>query len=76
MTTVRELYDLRAGEPVLEAELARSLEPDGKEWLFELFTALGPRPGQVVVDVAARDGRHLARLVREHDPVYVWEQHG
>lgn len=38
----------------------------GTEWLFEVFAALGPQPGQVVVDVGARDAKHTIRLVRDH----------
>ena len=66
MTTVQELYELWAGESELKAELQRSLEPRGTEWLFEAFAALGPKPGQLVVDVGARDARHAIRLVRDH----------
>ncbi len=66
MTTVRELYELWAGESELDARLGESLDPRGKESLFELFASLGPQPGQLVVDVGARDGRHLSRLVQEH----------
>ena len=66
MTTVQELYELWAGDSELRAELERSLEPRGREWLFERFAELGPRPEQLLVDVGARDGRHAIRLVREH----------
>jgi SAM-dependent methyltransferase len=34
--------------------------------LFEAFAELGPRPGQLVVDVGARDAKHAIRLVRDH----------
>jgi SAM-dependent methyltransferase len=67
MTSVEELYERWAGESELDVRLGESLDPRGKESLFELFASLGPEPGQLVVDVGARDGRHLARLVREHD---------
>ena len=77
MPTVQELYELWAGESELERELQRSLEPRGTEWLFDLFASLGPRSGQLVVDVGARDAKHTIRLVREHglraialDPVH------
>jgi SAM-dependent methyltransferase len=40
--------------------------PRGTEWLFDLFAELGPRPGQLVVDVGARDAKHAIRLVRAH----------
>ena len=36
------------------------------DWLFELFASLGPGAGDVVVDIGARDGKHLRRLVQEH----------
>ena len=67
MTTVQELYELwAAGESELQEDLKQSLEPRGREWLFELFAALGPQPGQLVLDVGARDARHAIRLVQEH----------
>jgi SAM-dependent methyltransferase len=66
MASVQELYELWAGESELDAELARSLEPRGTDWLFDLFSSLGPEPGQLLVDVGARDARHAIRLVREH----------
>ena len=67
LTSVRELYELWAGDRLSTSELARSLEPRGTDWLFELFASLGPKPGELVVDVGARDARHAIRLVREHD---------
>jgi SAM-dependent methyltransferase len=66
MATVTELYELWAGNSDLDSELARSLEPRGTDWLFDLFSSLGPEPGQLVVDVGARDARHTIRLAREH----------
>ena len=67
MPSVEELYgEIWAGEEALDAELDRSLEPRGTDWLFTAFAALGPEPGQLVVDVGARDARHTIRLVREH----------
>jgi SAM-dependent methyltransferase len=62
-TTVEQLYgDIWAGDaPTLE-----SLSPRGADWLFELFAELGPHAGQLVVDVGARDAKHVIRLVREH----------
>src|SRR5207244_1277664 len=66
MTSVQELYELWAGDSELDTELQRSLEPRGTEWLFDVFAALGPRPGQLMADVGARDARHSIRLVREH----------
>ena len=67
-TSVQQLYgELWADEDPLDAELAASLEPRGTEWLFAAFAELGPQPGQLMVDVGARDGAHAIRLVREHD---------
>jgi sarcosine/dimethylglycine N-methyltransferase len=66
MATVQELYELWAGDSELQAELKRSLAPRGRDWLFEAFAALGPQPGQLVVDAGSRDARHAVRLVREH----------
>jgi sarcosine/dimethylglycine N-methyltransferase len=66
MVSVQELYELWAGESELGAELAQSLEPRGTDWLFDVFRSLGPQPGQLLVDVGARDARHTVRLVREH----------
>jgi sarcosine/dimethylglycine N-methyltransferase len=68
MPTVHELYELWAGTEYadLKEELTRSLEPRGTEWLFELFASLGPEPGQVLLDVGARDAMHAIRLEQEH----------
>jgi SAM-dependent methyltransferase len=68
MTSVEDLYgEVWAGESALEAELKRSLDPRGTDWLFERFAELDPQPGQLVVDVGARDAVHTIRLVRAHD---------
>jgi SAM-dependent methyltransferase len=66
VTTVRELYERWAGEPEQDPRLGKSLDPRGKEWLFELFASLGPKPGEFLLDVGARDGRHFKRLVEAH----------
>jgi sarcosine/dimethylglycine N-methyltransferase len=67
MTSVQQLYgEIWAAEDGLEAELDRSLEPRGTDWLFEAFAALGPQGGELVVDVGTRDAGHTIRLVREH----------
>jgi SAM-dependent methyltransferase len=66
MPSVQELYELWAGDSELHVELQRSLEPRGKDWLFDAFAALGPRPGQLLADVGARDARHTISLVRDH----------
>jgi SAM-dependent methyltransferase len=67
-TTVDKLYgEFWADDsPALTAELEQSLNPRGTDWLFEAFAELGPRPGQLLVDVGARDAAHTIRLVREH----------
>ena len=67
MPTVQELYELWAGDSNLREELDRSLEPRGADWLFELFGTLGPRAGQTLVDVGARNAKHAIRLAQEHD---------
>jgi len=66
MPTVQELYELWAGDSELGDALNRSLEPRGLEFLFDAFAALGPRAGELVADVGARDARHTIRLVHEH----------
>jgi SAM-dependent methyltransferase len=64
--TVHELYELWADEAELNDALQRSLAPRGVDSLFEAFAALGPQPGQLVVDAGARNAVHTIRLVREH----------
>jgi ubiquinone/menaquinone biosynthesis C-methylase UbiE len=66
MPTVQELYELWAADSDLRDELDRSLDPRGLDSLFDAFAALGPKPDDVVVDVGARNGKHLLRLMREH----------
>lgn len=66
MVSVQELYELWAGDSNLRGELDRSLEPRGADWLFELFASLGPRAGQTLLDVGARDAKHAIRLEQEH----------
>jgi SAM-dependent methyltransferase len=64
MTSVEKLYgEYWAGESALGDE---SLNPRGTDWLFARFAELGPRPGQLLVDVGARDANGAIRLVREH----------
>jgi SAM-dependent methyltransferase len=55
MVSVQELYELWAGESELDARLKQSLEPRGTEWLFELFSSLEPKRGELLLDVGARD---------------------
>jgi ubiquinone/menaquinone biosynthesis C-methylase UbiE len=66
MVSVQELYELWAGESDLDARLKQSLEPRGTEWLFDLFASLGPKQGELLLDVGTRDAGHAIRLVREH----------
>jgi SAM-dependent methyltransferase len=66
--SVQQLYGeiWAADSPALAAELGESLDPRGTDWLFEAFAELGPQPGQLVVDVGARDATHAIRLAREY----------
>ena len=66
ITPVQKLYEVWAGDSELRDELGRSLDPRGTDWLFEVFAALGPGPGDLVLDAGARDAVHTIRLVREH----------
>lgn len=66
MPTVQELYERWADDAELREALARSLEPRGTDWLFDLFAELAPQPGEVVLDAGARDASHAIRLVRDH----------
>ena len=63
-TPVDKLYgEIWAGEsPDPDAPPAR-----GTTWLFDAFAALGPRPGQLVVDVGGRDAKHAIQLVQQHE---------
>jgi SAM-dependent methyltransferase len=66
VTSAHELYTHWAGDPPYDPRTAESLDPRGKEWLFELFASLGPKPGEFLLDVGARDGKHFKRLVEAH----------
>jgi SAM-dependent methyltransferase len=66
MPSVEELYEVWAADSELRDALAHSLDPRGTDWLFETFSALGPQPGDRVLDAGARDAKHAIRLVREH----------
>jgi sarcosine/dimethylglycine N-methyltransferase len=44
----------------------RAPSPRGTDWLFEVFAELGPKAGELVVDVGARDAKHAIRLAQEH----------
>jgi SAM-dependent methyltransferase len=65
MPTVQQLYELWADDSELRNALERSLEPRGFDSLYETFGALGPKPGDVVLDAGARDAKHAIRLARE-----------
>lgn len=65
MTGVQQLYELWADESEIDATLGRSLDPRGVDWLYGAFAALGPQPGDLVLDAGARDAKHAIRLVRE-----------
>jgi SAM-dependent methyltransferase len=67
VTSARELYKHWAGDPPYDPRLDESLDPRGTEWLFELFGSLGPTPGEFLLDVGARDGKHFKRLVETHE---------
>jgi len=66
MPTVQELYELWADESELRETLAQSLGPRGLDSLYETFGALGPKPGDLVADVGARDGRHSRELQQRY----------
>jgi len=68
MVSVQELYALWATDAYKELKetLGESLAPRGSGWLLELFAELGPQPGQLVLDIGARDAAHAIQLVREH----------
>jgi SAM-dependent methyltransferase len=64
MLSAQQLYELWAEDAELRGELQRSLDPRGLDWLFDAFAALGPRAGDTVADLGARDARHAIELVR------------
>ena len=66
MPTVHELYELWAADSELREELGRSLRPRGLDSLYETFAELGPKPGELLVDVGARDGKHAVELERRY----------
>lgn len=65
MTTAQQLYELWADDGELRESLRQSLAPRGTDWLFGAFAALGPQPGDLVLDAGARHAVHAIRLVRE-----------
>lgn len=66
MTSAKEVYAHWAGEPEQDPRLGETLDPRGTEWLFDLFASLGPKPGDFLLDVGARNGKHFRRLADEH----------
>ena len=68
MASVQELYELWATDAYAELKetLSRSLAPRGTAWLLQLFAELGPEPGQLVLDIGARDAIGAITLAREH----------
>jgi SAM-dependent methyltransferase len=62
-TSVDKLYGEIWADEDREVEAS---PPRGTEWLFDLFAELGPQPGQLVVDVGARNAKHAIRLVQQH----------
>jgi sarcosine/dimethylglycine N-methyltransferase len=68
MVSVQELYELWATDAYAELKetLGQSLAPRGSGWLLELFAELGPEPGQLVLDIGARDAIAAITLAQEH----------
>jgi ubiquinone/menaquinone biosynthesis C-methylase UbiE len=66
LITAQQLYEHWADEDALNEALGRSLEPRGLDSLFAAFAALGPQPGERLLDLGARDAKHAIRLEREH----------
>lgn len=68
MPSVQELYELWAtdGYAKLKDTVEQSLAPRGTDWLLELFAELGPKPGQVVLDIGAREAIGAITLARAH----------
>jgi ubiquinone/menaquinone biosynthesis C-methylase UbiE len=68
MPTVQQLYELWASNEYAELKesLEQSLAPRGTDSLLQTFAALEPQPGQLVVDIGARDALGAITLVREH----------
>jgi SAM-dependent methyltransferase len=62
-TSVEQLYgDFWADED----QNAPAPPPRGTGWLLDVFAELGPQPGQLMVDVGARDAKHAIELVQRH----------
>ena len=69
MPTVQELYELWASDAYAELKemLARSLEPRSTASLLETFAGLDLKPGQLVLDIGARDAIGAITLARAHE---------
>lgn len=66
MTTVVELFDdqwIEEGDELAEL-VSESLSPRGPEMLFDLFAEGSVRPGELVLDLGARDAAHAIELIR------------
>jgi ubiquinone/menaquinone biosynthesis C-methylase UbiE len=68
MVSVQRLYELWATDAYAELKeaLDHSLAPRGTGWLLELFAELEPKPGQLVLDIGARDAVGAITLARAH----------
>ena len=69
-TTVLELYgDLwgRARDEEFSEVIGESLQPRGPEMLFDLFSELGVKRGEFVIDVGGRDAVYSVDLARRFD---------
>lgn len=68
MPSVQELYELWATDEYAELKeiLGQSTAPRGSARLFELFAELGPKQGELVVDIGARDATGAIALARAH----------
>jgi SAM-dependent methyltransferase len=63
--SMADSYDLFPGiEVAFQRRLDQSLDPRGPESLWELFGALDPGPGTVVVDVGCGEGEDAVELAR------------
>lgn len=66
MTTVVELFDEQwiDESDELAGLVSESLSPRGPEMLFDLFAMTGVRPGELVLDIGARDAVHSIELIQ------------
>ena len=68
MPTVQELYELWASDEYAELKesLEQSLEPRSTASLLQTVAELEPEPGQLVLDIGARDAIGAITLARQH----------